>query len=463
MLKTIRILLGSCIWTAVIYAGVQVATDARRHGESTAGQLLRYVETHSASVVVDLPAPYVLALGDAVYIAAEDSELEDPETDGDPGGTGAPPTPIEARKKRPRTGALNGFVQVGEVEAIIADDGSPHPNFFGRGRQVRLRIFDDKVLTLADDAKVRMILVPDAFSWVLDTLFTAETVPEIAREWNATMLAHRDEIFRLITPIVVSVIGDVEATARAEFPPFLARHRAEIDRLLASLETALGDEKIVELFETEIWPLGEQRMQPIVSDIGKEIWKRVPVWGFSWRLVWQALPGTDDNHFEQHWEKFIGQEINPIVRAKVPEVIAAAKAVAQTTLKNERVQKELREAAVKITGDARFHELVQSFLKEAFLDNGEFHRRMLARAQSPEVERALQAASAHLEPMLRRMGDIVFGTREDGITGEFARVLRAQILQKDRRRFVIDPGRGAPRPADAASPLTATVEWESLK
>jgi hypothetical protein len=47
---------------------------------------------------------------------------------------------------------------------------------------------------------------------------------------------------------------------------------------------------------------------------------------------------------------------------------------------------------------------------------------------------------------VRSIGDLLFGTREDGIAPEFAQVLRNQILDKDCRWLVIE--RPVDNPAD---------------
>ncbi|MCH2202590.1 MAG: hypothetical protein MK102_11515, partial [Fuerstiella sp.] len=52
-------------------------------------------------------------------------------------------------------------------------------------------------------------------------------------------------------------------------------------------------------------------------------------------------------------------------------------------------------------------------------------------------------ATNRLETMVRSIGDLIFGTRDKGITSEFSRVLRSQILRKDRRWFVMVPGDGS--------------------
>ena len=55
---------------------------------------------------------------------------------------------------------------------------------------------------------------------------------------------------------------------------------------------------------------------------------------------------------------------------------------------------------------------------------------------SDDARAALDMAGDRLEPVVRSIGDDLFGTREEGITPSFARVLRNQILGKDRRWIV---------------------------
>jgi hypothetical protein len=298
---------------------------------------------------------------------------------------------------------------------------------------------------------------------VAETLLTRENVPRIAAEWNDMMLRNRDEIFRLMTPIVRDLLHDVERTVEESLDDFVARHRAELRVLARELHDDLDDRSMAELFQSEVWPIAEARFTPLASRIGREIWEKVPFWGFSWRIAYQTLPLTANDHFARAWKEFVDKEIKPIIMAHLDEIIAVTREVGRDTLANREIQEQMRSTFIHLTSHPRFHALARVFLQEIFLDNPRFHDRLLERLRSPEVERVLAAASAHLEPSLRRMADIVFGTREEGITKEFARVLRAQILQKDRRRFVIHAGTAGRARLAEDQALPVTVEWEQGK
>ena len=424
MLKILHQLLGFSLWCGLAVATGSLLTEHRGESAGTLSQLRAYFRSEGSDLTVELPDAYFIELGDAVFLAGRDGE------------------------------------QIGEVEAILDESGAARPEFFGPARRVRLRFYDRDEVQVFADARARLVLVPDAFVWVLETLFTKDNVPKIAAEWNATMLRHRDEIFRLLTPIARDLIRDVEVTVEESLDRFVAAHQTEITLLAEALHGDFDDRRVADIFQREIWPIAEAQLRPLSNRIGKEIWEKVPFWGFSWRLAYQKLPLTANDHFARAWKVFVDREIRPIIMAHLDELVAVTRHVGREALTNKRVKDEIRGTFLRLTSHPRFHALAQVFIQEVFLDNPRFHDRMLARLTSPEAERALTAAAAHVEPSLRRMADIVFGTREEGITKEFARVLRAQILQKDRRRFVIDPGTAGGAPLDPDGALRARVGWE---
>ena len=61
-------------------------------------------------------------------------------------------------------------------------------------------------------------------------------------------------------------------------------------------------------------------------------------------------------------------------------------------------------------------------LKESIVDNPKLHEVWQEVWQSDQATRAFDLAGARLEPVVRQIGDDLFGTREKGINPDFARV-----------------------------------------
>jgi hypothetical protein len=331
---------------------------------------------------------------------------------------------------------------------------------YGWTRAARIRLHDRTSPNLRAGASARLVQVPQTAAWVVQALFTKETIPRLAEEWNNTMLEHREEIFALLTPIVRDVILDVERHVEAELPGFLERHGEEVRELSDKIKRDLGGEKLEAIFEKDIWPIAQPKVRPIVEKVSREIWEKLPLWSLTWRLAYQTLPLTDNDHVQKAFIEFLETQAMPIFRSHTEEVVETVREVAHETFANEEVTSTVRQVFASLLAEPKFHELCQVFLREMILDNSSFHEVMNRRWQSPDVQLAIERASRHIEPMVRRMGDIVLGTREEGITREFARVLRSQILLKDLQRIVIDAGPDDAAPLASDAVIEATVESE---
>ncbi len=469
-LRRVRILVGALVWIAVGAATARLLTETRDSGKSNTLALISdYVAAEPIELEIEITAPRFLELGDTVSIApggdieTGDNETGDNET-GDKQTNGGQPGAVAAIGAENGNGSVADAGQpIGVVVALVDESGNAIPRFYHQSvRVARIRIFDRAAADLRADASARLLLVPDALDWVVDTLITSDNIPQLAFEWNKMMLRHREEIFRLLTPIVRDVVRDIEATVEESFGAFVARHRDKTAKIGAAMRSEFDTEALREVVAAEVFPIAEAKLRPVFDSISARIWDKAPLWSFTWRVAVQSLPLTDDDYVETAWNRFAREEVRPILQDHLDEIVGASKEIAAAALASDGVRDQLRGMFAKLLDNSDFHALAQIFIKETFLDNRDFHERMLTRLRSPEVQRALDAASRHVEPMLRRMGDIIFGTRQAGITTEFARVLRAQILRKDRRRFVLTRG-SDPRRLQEGTRLRASVEWDNPK
>ena len=444
-MRYVRILLGASLWVAGAMASARLLL-ADRGGETSALALLcGYFGEENRYLTVRFARPVWLEVGDEVRIEAKASSR------GAPHGTTEKIT-VKTTEKT-----------IGEVDSLLDELGHVRPAIYDWASAVRVRFFDKRSEDLHADASARLVRVPQTAAWVVQTLFTETTIPKIAAEWNQTMLEHREEIFEVLTPIVRDLIFDLERHIEKELPPFLERHKDEVRELGDGIQHDLTKEKFTELFERELWPIARLKLEPLVEKVSQEIWQKLPLWTLAWRYVYQSLPLTDNDYVLKTFSNFLEEQALPIFKAHSEDILKTTQEIARETFSDPKVAETFRQMFSSLLSNPKFHLLCQVFLREVFLDNPQFHEAMEGRWRSPEVARAVEAASAHLEPMARRMGDIVLGTRQEGITREFARVLRSQILLKDLQRIVIERGtEGAPE-LPRGEDLEGRIEWEMAK
>jgi hypothetical protein len=193
------------------------------------------------------------------------------------------------------------------------------------------------------------------------------------------------------------------------------------------------------LVRDEVLPVIEEEAQPLISEIGRSLWNRVSVWSFTWRYLYDKSPLPQKDAVKTEFQRFIEQEATPELQSRSDDFVSTTERIISRVMQNPRVQEALRRNLKKIAEDPELQRLVLSVLREALLENDRLREELNSYWSSPEVREAVQIASVRLEPTVRTIGDMIFGTRETGITPEFSRILRSQILAKDRRWFVMVP------------------------
>ncbi|MBN1441972.1 MAG: hypothetical protein JXA90_04640 [Planctomycetes bacterium] len=399
--KVLRTSLGAAFWIAAVSWIVSVV----RSEPGALRDMARFVDRDTLSIELRFNRPVLLEVGDALF--------------------------IDGFEGRP----------AGQIAAIVDAEGRPSPHLAAWTRRASVQIFDRSWAGLRDDASATLVQVPEmAFGWARDTLIPPEKLDLVRREWEAAWRMHREEILALVRPLVRELIGEAQAAAEEEFQRFLERHRDEIQQVLRKVETEFDRERLSELFEREVWPIVSEHVEPVTDDIGREIWDRFPLWGLSWRIAFQSLPLTRDDYFERRWKRFIDEEVIPILKSHSEELFGLSREIARETLANPRVAAAAHDAIIVLLGDPDLHRLAEVLVREVFIENPGFRESMRRWWESPRVRRARRIVSERFETTVRGIGDILLGTREEGITPEFTRLLRAQILQKDRRRVILRPG-----------------------
>jgi hypothetical protein len=204
------------------------------------------------------------------------------------------------------------------------------------------------------------------------------------------------------------------------------------------------EKRLQPLVRQEIWPLVQRRAEPLADEIGQEVWQRASVWRFGWRYAYDVSPLPQQNLVEKEWKRFLRDEVIPAIEGHTDDIIRVQQQILTDIARSERVRRVVRDSLVAVIDDPQVQRVAWSIFREAVLENPKLRETLERRWRSEEAQRALSIAAERLEPAVRRVGDMIFGNRETGVSPEFARVLRNQILGKDRRWLVLmtEPVRG---------------------
>ena len=204
-------------------------------------------------------------------------------------------------------------------------------------------------------------------------------------------------------------------------------------------ETEILKAEVLPLVRDEILPIIEYAALPVAEDVGRALWKRVSLLSFTYSFLYDKSPLPRRDALKAEFQRFIDEVALPELRSRTDQFIQVTEDVVKRSLENPKVKDALKRNLRRVAEDPELHELIKEIVREAIVDNQALRLEMEAYLDDQQTQAAFDVAGDRLEPVVREIGDLIFGTRERGVTPEFSRILRSQILKKDRRWFVMVP------------------------
>ena len=327
------------------------------------------------------------------------------------------------------------FRQVGEVTNV---DGTAKRDARPADR-VDVSVYADAVSECPDGFELEYYTTPMALDWVARTMIPPARQKEIAAlildEWKL----QQQEVMARLRPVVREGLQTALNAVESELPQILRNHREEFHALGDRYQAEILKAEIVPLVRKEILPIVEEEAIPVATEVGKALWKRVSLWSFTWRYVYDKSPLPKKNAVKEEFQRFVDEEALPELRSRSDQFIDMTETIVKRAMENPEVKAVLKKNLKRVVEDQELRKLVWMIVRETVVENETLRTELEAYMRDQETRAAVKLAGERMEPVVRQIGDMIFGSREQGITPEFSRVLRSQILTKDRRWFVMVP------------------------
>ncbi|MBL8819242.1 MAG: hypothetical protein JNL58_24640 [Planctomyces sp.] len=414
-METRRLILGVFVWLLAAGAGYlavtrQLATVDSSIGEMQSG-MTQWITGQQTKIAVIAKKPVALAVGDPVFLKQED-------------GT---------------------YRQVGRVRS---NSGAPITTHLTKA--ATLEVYDSALSSFRDGYEIRYYGAPITLDWVAKTMLPPEKQKLIAQTIADDWKLHQNEIIEKLTPLVEQSVQRSVSIVEAELPRSIERHRADFTKLGDRYKSEIVREQMIPLAQERILPIIQEEVRPLAGDIGRELWNRVSLWSFTWRYLYDASPLPERNVLKQEFDRFLEVEAMPLLEAKTPEFVAVTEKIMNRLSRDPVVNETMRKNFRNVASDPELHRIVWDVIEESIVRNVELREALRAEWKRPEVQQTIEVMSTRFEPTARKIGDLIVGSREKGVTPEFARILRVQILVKDRRWLILHPKER--QPSELAQP-----------
>ena len=325
------------------------------------------------------------------------------------------------------------FVQKGHVSSV---DGTRERDPI-TVKEARIVLYDSATAAFPDGYRLEYHRTPMDLGWVVQMLVPADRQQEIVtlvqNEWSL----HQEELIEEFRPVISEGVRRALKAIEAELPAIMERHGDDFRALGERFESDILQEQLVPLAKDEILPVMQEEIEPLAMEIANTLWNRVSLLSFTWRFLYDVSPLPRRNAVKGEFDRFIEEEALPELESRSDDFVEVTKVVITRVLENPRVRDTLRESLVEVAMDSDLQRILLEVIREVSVDNKTLRSEMKDWMSSYRTQAAVKLASGRLETMVRTIGDMVFGTPESGVTPEFARILRSQILRKDRRWFVM--------------------------
>ncbi|HEX3657438.1 MAG TPA: hypothetical protein VHV55_16735 [Pirellulales bacterium] len=428
MARYLRIALGAVFTIALALAPWVLLTAPGSTGPAALPALWQYWTGKHRTLVLEFDRPTDVAIGDVIFIAE-----------------GAPGHPT-------------GLRRVGEIQELLADG---HRLDTRRAEVVEASAF---IYPAAPDLGAQPALIyetkPDTFVWVVDALLTPERKKLLMSELQQAIDTHRAEIVAAFRPVIEHSLRDLLGVLEQDLPPAIERHQPQFAALRDRYRREILNKDFLPLVKSDVLPIVRQRAEPVLREVGQELWQQVSLWRFGWRFAYDLSPLPEKNLMDREWNRFVEQDALPVLERHSDQFVNVIKDILRDVSRDERLQEAARNSLNMIASDPDSRSVLRELFEEVVVRNRHFREALERELSAPETRQAIEVAARRLEPAIRRAGDMIVGTQSTGITPEFARVLRTEILDKDERWFLLEPGSGA-APSAAGRPLRAQVRYAS--
>ncbi len=329
-----------------------------------------------------------------------------------------------------RVRVKNGFFAAGVVRSVANTETA---------QLAQIAIFPEYTPLMGAGTKLVAARTSGDVGWVVRTLLPKKTQGELRKIIEERWGREKDKLFRDLSPGIVRLMEDALALVQEELPDVTHTNKHDFDVIGVVLKEKGWENHIEDIFSAVLWPLIQERSEPMLNDMGDEIVDAFPVWSMSWAYLAESIPFTDKDRFEKKVRKFIKKKAIPILAKRQSALKSMAAGALKDTLKEERTVEALQKAGEEITADPRFRAAATNIAKALFLENPKFQILVKSILARDDLRQPVDRFIESFEPAIRSAANrLLMNERRDGINPDLARVLRRKLLKEDEDWVLLD-------------------------
>lgn len=410
-----RTIIGGLIWVGLIAVAIIFARQCFDRVPDATKQLADYVGKQRRTIEVDLPGGGgVIRIGDPVYLSGGDRVSAI--------GYVSQVDPLYWEKPKDAT---EETLQPENTSTDLIWAKHLYITFYGSAPEIR------------DGDHLKFHEAPYSAAWVMETMLPPAKREQIGKVMLESYRKNQEDIVDALRPVVEASLKDASSVIREDLKSAFEKREDKIREIGERYQDNLVQKEIIPLIQEEIWPIVQTESRPLANQVGQEIWKEVSMFRFGWRYLYDKTPLPEKKLTEKEFRRFVDEKALPVLETHLEDFVELQKTLVTKISANEEVKATVSESFKTIISDEEVQGMLSEVFREVFVSNEKLQGVLQDRWNQPEAQKAIRMANQRLDPTITDIGIALFGSPDEKITPEFARVLRHRILHKESRWFML--------------------------
>jgi hypothetical protein len=306
-----------------------------------------------------------------------------------------------------------------------------------------LTIYPERRDLLREGLRVEVFSVPKSAAWITRTLLPPQRLEKIRLLAVEYLAKHGEKIRSILWPEIRLGLIDVMTHLERALPAALAAQSEQWEGFFLGHREGVLKERLVPVLQEVTLALARKKFDPLIEQVGEELWRALPKWSLGARYVWQKVPFTNRDQVRQRFDEFLKSDAAPILTSHAEEAGRLAGDVIRESLANPKVREALTTVLRTISNDPRLGALAKELLEDLVVGDGNLAEVIRGRWENG-LKDAVTGAAASLEPLIQdAVNSVILDETKKGISPRLSRVVRSRVLMKDGRWVLLTGGSGA--------------------
>ena len=304
------------------------------------------------------------------------------------------------------------------------------------GNNIAVLVLDPEYPLLTKKSTFAVVNARGDMNWAIKTILPDHKLDLIKLELIQFRKDNQEQLTRLTGLVAKDLSEEAITTLNQNLSKSYTKHEPELSKILDKHGQNLKRD-LIPIIKEQLGPSAKEKLKPLLTVIGKELWDALPVWGFTWRAVIDKVPGTKKDRTQKEFDKFVEEKAIPIVSDHEKEFVKVAEDLFIQASKDKKIRKELALLGKKLVNDPEFKNLINIILQEALIEPFKSENLIKRLMENEKLKSEFEELTRAFDPVLKEITRIIIKNDNGQIEDDLVQAMRRVFFERNDRVLII--------------------------